>query len=142
MSHRITLSSRAALLFLLLSPPALDAQQRGGCGGTGAAGNQTQSDHALVNQTAARSIGPAVMSGRIVDIAVRVTRYPWRPPRHRHLHRGRDRRGVDRRRRVGTRGGRLGTVIYIAAARRGVEVDQQRRGSLSWTTRAWARWET
>ena len=94
MSHRITLPALAALLVLTLSPPTLDAQQRGARGGAGGAGGQTPSDHALVNQTAARSIGPAVMSGRIVDIAVAQS--------------------------PGTRGGRLGTVIYIAAATGGV----------------------
>ena len=93
MSPRITLPAVAALLPLTF-PPALDAQQRGGRGAPGAATAQTPSDHALVNQTAARSIGPAVMSGRIVDIAVAESPL--------------------------TRGGRLGTVIYIAAATGGV----------------------
>ena len=94
MSHRITLPAVAALLPLTFSATFLDAQQRGARGGTGAAPAQTPSDHALVNQTSARSIGPAVMSGRIVDIAVAESPL--------------------------TRGGRLGTVIYIAAATGGV----------------------
>lgn len=95
-SHRITLPGLTALLFLTLFPPVVDAQQRGRRGGQGpgAAGGRHFSDHALVNRTAARSIGPEVMSGRIVDIAVAES--------------------------PGTRGGRLGTVIYVAAATGGV----------------------
>ena len=50
------------------------------------------------------SIGPAVMSGRVVDIAVAET--------------------------PGMRGGRLGTVIYIAAATGGIWKSNQRRDRL------------
>lgn len=82
------------LLALLLFPTLLDAQQGGRGGGGGGAGGQALDDRSLVNQVAARSIGPAVMSGRIVDIAVAET--------------------------PGMRGGRLGTVIYIAAATGGI----------------------
>ena len=92
MSHQVKSSAVAVLLAALLAAPALDAQQRLARGGGGATGDL--SDHALVNRTAARSIGPAVMSGRIVDIAVAESPL--------------------------TRGGRLGTVIYIAAATGGI----------------------
>ncbi len=85
-----------ALAFLLLPPTLLDAQQGGrrGPGGGGGAAGQSLDDRSLVNRVAARSIGPAVMSGRIVDIAVAET--------------------------PGMRGGRLGTIIYIAAATGGI----------------------
>ncbi len=79
-------------LATLLPPTLLDAQQGGPRGGGGPA--QALDDRSLVNQVAARSIGPAVMSGRIVDIAVAET--------------------------PGMRGGRLGTIIYIAAATGGI----------------------
>ena len=92
MSHQVKSSAVAVLMAAVLAAPALAAQQRFARVGGGAAGDL--SDHALVNRTAARSIGPAVMSGRIVDIAVAESPL--------------------------TRGGRLGTVIYIAAATGGV----------------------
>ena len=79
-------------LVLLLQATPIDAQQRGRGGAGG--GGQALDDRSLVNQVAARSIGPAVMSGRVVDIAVAET--------------------------PGMRGGRLGTVIYIAAATGGI----------------------
>ena len=66
------------------------------------------SDRALVGRIEARSIGPAVMSGRVVDIAVVPTgnggpaAYGWGPSR------------------PGADGPRLGTVIYIAAATGGI----------------------
>ena len=74
----------------------MNAQQGGprGGGGGGAGAGQAMDDRSLVNRVAARSIGPAVMSGRIVDIAVAET--------------------------PGMRGGRLGTIIYIAAATGGI----------------------
>ncbi len=95
MSHRI-LSSLPVVLFLFLLPgSAVDALQQGrrggGSPGTGAA---DLSDRALVNRIGARSIGPAVMSGRVVDIAVAGSSGPGE--------------------------GRLGTVVYIAAATGGV----------------------
>ena len=96
MPYRVKSLGFAALSLLLLSSTVVDAQQRGrrGGGGGSAGGGSDLSDQSLVNRTAARSIGPAVMSGRVVDIAVAESH--------------------------GTRGGRLGTVIYIAAATGGV----------------------
>jgi len=63
------------------------------------------SDSAVVAGLAVRSIGPAVMSGRVVDIAVAST--------------------------PGARGGALGTVVYVAAATGGVW--KSTNGGTSWT---------
>ena len=94
----LALAGSVLALALLLPAALLDAQQGGrrGPGGAnrGGGAGQALDDRALVNQVAARSIGPAVMSGRVVDIAVAET--------------------------PGMRGGRLGTVIYIAAATGGI----------------------
>ena len=87
-------ASRLAVLTLLVSTAAATplAAQRN------AARRNAQpadlSDSALVATLAVRSIGPAVMSGRVVDIAVASSR--------------------------GSRGGELGTVFYVAAASGGV----------------------
>ena len=62
------------------------------------------SDSALVSTIAVRSVGPAVMSGRVVDIAVASS--------------------------SGTKGGSLGTVLYIAAASGGVWKSEN--GGISW----------
>lgn len=90
--------------FLTTFASALDAQQRDrGSGEDGEdAGNGALTDQALVSSIAARSIGPAVMSGRVVDIAVA------------HVE---DRRwhGIQINPQP-----RAGTVIYIAAATGGV----------------------
>jgi photosystem II stability/assembly factor-like uncharacterized protein len=61
-------------------------------------------DSSLVNSVPVRSIGPAVMSGRVVDIGVAES--------------------------PGVRGGALGTVIYIAAATGGVW--KSTNGGVSW----------
>lgn len=99
------LSSRVAaavFAFFLTSAFALDAQQRGSqgseAGENGDGGALT--DQALVKSIAARSIGPAVMSGRVVDIAV--AHWSWRPRSQVNLY------------------PRIGTVVYIAAATGGV----------------------
>ena len=65
---------------------------RGGAGGRG--GGAAVSDSALINSLPIRSIGPAVMSGRVSDVAVAES--------------------------PGARGGSLGTVVYLAAATGGV----------------------
>ena len=83
----------AAALLLLSTVPPCEAQ-RGPHSAGGQADGTTLSDATLVNRIAARSIGPAVMSGRVADIAVVES--------------------------PDSRGGRLGTVIYIAAATGGV----------------------
>ncbi len=82
-------------LLALVSAP-LSAQGPGGRrgGGRGAQEAVDLSDAVLVNSISPRSIGPAVMSGRVIDIAVASS--------------------------PGARGGSLGTVIYIAAASGGV----------------------
>ena len=108
------LSSRvaaAAFVLSVIAASTLDAQQRGGRSG-GAAGDgdeagngneagQTLTAQALVAKIAARSIGPAVMSGRVVDIAVaRPAPMHWPPGNQTQP--------------------RSGTVIYIAAATGGI----------------------
>lgn len=105
--HKLPRSSRsaalAALVFALFfaSASSLSAQRDSG-GGSGGAGLSGQ---ALVSKIKARSIGPAVMSGRVVDIAVagpgdRAFSHAWGVPP--------------------SEDGRLGTVVYIAAATGGV----------------------
>jgi len=73
-------------------------------GGGGAAAGSALSDSAIVSSVTARSIGPAVMSGRVVDIAVASS--------------------------PGSRGGALGTVVYIAAASGGVW--KSNNGGVTW----------
>lgn len=93
---------RAVLAFVacvLLALPA-HAQMRGG-GDSGA----SLTDSALVATVGVRSIGPAAMSGRVVDIAVASS--------------------------TGVRGGELGTVFYVAAASGGVW--KTTNGGASWT---------
>ena len=90
----------AVTLAALSAAPAM-AQRRGN-GQTPAAADL--SDAALVSTLSMRSIGPAVMSGRIVDIAVASSH--------------------------GSRGGELGTVFYIAAASGGVW--KTTNGGMSW----------
>jgi photosystem II stability/assembly factor-like uncharacterized protein len=96
---------RKALLpaALILAAAPLPAQQRGG--GQPAARPADLSDSALVATLSLRSIGPAVMSGRIEDIAVATSR--------------------------DTRGGALGTVFYVGAASGGVW--KTTNGGMSWT---------
>ena len=82
------------LVFLASFALPAEAQRSRGRGGSGDTPPVDLSDSALVATISVRSIGPAVMSGRISDIAVASS------PR--------------------VRGGSLGTVIYIAAATGGV----------------------
>lgn len=97
------MATRSPLLLLFcllsLSAPQVSAAQR-----PQSDDPNGHSDQVLVNRIAARSIGPAVMSGRVVDIAIAGTaRWAyWRSLA----------RGVSR--------GRTGSVIYIAAATGGV----------------------
>lgn len=86
MARRLTGAALALALVALVAAP-LSAQRRGG-----QQAPADLSDTALVNTLSVRSIGPAVMSGRLVDIAV--------APSH--------------------GSGALGTVFYIAAAGGGV----------------------
>ena len=95
----------AVVAFFLSTAAALDAQQRGSrsaeAGEDGDGGGLT--DQALVSSIAARSIGPAVMSGRVVDIAVAYE----------------DDRSWTREFLLGSQP-RAGTVVYIAAATGGI----------------------
>ena len=93
--HRINKTLVAAgALAILGTSPALSQ------------GRSLPSDSVLVRSLAFRSIGPALMGGRIVDIAVAEN-----PP--------------------SVRGGRLGTVIYIGAATGGVW--KSTNAGVSWT---------
>ena len=83
-----------AAVLLFLSTVAPCEAQRGARVAGGQSGGAALPDAALINRIAARSIGPAVMSGRVADIAVAES--------------------------PDARGGSLGTVIYIAAATGGV----------------------
>lgn len=95
-TSRLSTASNASLVLLVaLTVPA--TAQRGGAASV--------TDSALVNSVAVRSIGPAVMSGRVVDIAVAES--------------------------PGVRGGALGTVVYVAAATGGVW--KSTNGGISWT---------
>jgi photosystem II stability/assembly factor-like uncharacterized protein len=87
-------------LVALSASPAL-AQRRGD---GQAQGSAALSDSALVATLTPRSIGPAVMSGRVEDIAVASSR--------------------------GSRGGELGTVFYIGSASGGVW--KTINGGMSW----------
>jgi len=89
---------------LVLTATPLTAQQRGG-GRQRAPGPADLSDSALVATLSLRSIGPAVMSGRIEDIAVASS--------------------------PGTMGGELGTVFYVGSASGGVW--KTTNGGMSWT---------
>ncbi|MFQ5536152.1 MAG: glycosyl hydrolase [Gemmatimonadota bacterium] len=89
MSSTALRSTFALLLLFGLTPP-LHAQRSGAEEGS----SSPPSDSAVVGSLKARSIGPAVMSGRVVDIAVASS--------------------------PGSRGGSLGTVFYVAAASGGV----------------------
>lgn len=92
--HRLRL--RAVAVAGLLAPLAVGAPPaRAQNVAASRAAAPAANDAALVQSLAFRSIGPAVMSGRIADIAVAEN-----PP--------------------SVRGGRLGTVIYIATATGGV----------------------
>jgi photosystem II stability/assembly factor-like uncharacterized protein len=84
MARRLTGPILTVAFVVLLAAP-LSAQRPGGGGAA------DLSDAALVNTLSVRSIGPAVMSGRVVDISV-----------------------------ASTPGGNLGSVFYIAAASGGV----------------------
>ena len=91
-TSRFVFASRfvvAIFALFLGAAPALDAQQ------SGRGSRDDLTDQALVSSIAARSIGPAVMSGRVVDIAVAHVAESDEQPR-------------------------AGTVIYIAAATGGV----------------------
>lgn len=102
MVRLVTRYALVAALASLVSVPA-SAQQRGGA----AAGGPTAlSDSALVATLQLRSIGPAVMSGRVVDIAVASSR--------------------------NARGGALGDVVYIAAASGGVW--KTTNGGMNWAS--------
>src|SRR5688572_3345630 len=98
--HRSTILSAlltaAASSLIAQQPAAPPPGGRGGTGGRGGGGGASAAltDSALINSLPARSIGPAVMSGRVVDIAVAES--------------------------PGTRGGELGTVAYLAAATGGI----------------------
>ncbi|MHB1194160.1 MAG: VPS10 domain-containing protein [Longimicrobiales bacterium] len=96
--HRLAVALALVSLFAL---PAA-AQQRGRAG---AAAADALSDSALLSTLRFRSIGPAVMSGRVEDIAVASS--------------------------AGTRGGSLGTVFYIGSASGGVW--KTTNGGMSWT---------
>lgn len=90
-----TVLSFLASLALVSAPLSAQGPDGRRAGGAGRAQQPVDlSDAALVNSLSPRSIGPAVMSGRVVDIAVASS--------------------------PGARGGSLGTVIYIAAASGGV----------------------
>ena len=91
-TSRFVFASRfvvAIFALFLGATPAIDAQQ------SGRGSRDDLTDQALVSSIAARSIGPAVMSGRVVDIAVAHVAESDEQPR-------------------------AGTVIYIAAATGGV----------------------
>ena len=90
---------------LILAASPLAAQQRGAGRRAGAAGPADLSDSALVASLTVRSIGPAVMSGRIEDIAVASS--------------------------PGAMGGALGTVFYVGSASGGVW--KTTNGGMSWT---------
>lgn len=89
----------AALAALSALPASAQQRGRGSAGGAAAL-----TDSALVATLSFRSIGPAVMSGRVVDIAVASSH--------------------------NARGGALGTVVYIAAASGGVW--KTTNGGMSW----------
>lgn len=91
-----------ATTFAVLSAAPLAAQRRGNGPATASA---DLSDSALVATLNLRNIGPAVMSGRIEDIAVAGSH--------------------------GSRGGELGTVFYIASASGGVW--KTTNGGMSWS---------
>ena len=99
LTHRAAV---AALLLLSLALPA-SSQQRGAA--RPAAEGSGLSDSALVATMSVRSIGPAVFSGRVVDIAVASSH--------------------------NARGGALGTVFYVAAASGGVW--KTTNAGMSWT---------
>lgn len=99
LTHRAAV---AALLLLSLALPG-SAQQRGRAPAT--PGAASLSDSALVATLTTRSIGPAVFSGRVVDIAVASSH--------------------------NARGGALGTVFYVAAASGGVW--KTTNAGMSWT---------
>ncbi len=98
--RRLRLRAPLALALLLTTGAPAAAQRRGG-----QQGSADLSDSTLVGTIAVRSIGPAVMSGRIVDIAVASSH--------------------------GSRGGELGTVFYVAAASGGVW--KTTNGGMSWS---------
>jgi photosystem II stability/assembly factor-like uncharacterized protein len=104
MSRSSTRLAAFAALALLTAMPA-SAQQRGARGGQ-AARPADLSDDALVSTMSFRSIGPAVMSGRVEDIAVASSH--------------------------NARGGALGTVFYIGTASGGVW--KTVNGGMSWTS--------
>ena len=95
----------ATLLVLVAFALPAEAQRRGGSGESGDTPSVDLSDSALVATIPVRSIGPAVMSGRVADIAVASS--------------------------PGVRGGSLGSVIYIAAATGGVW--KSTSGGVTWT---------
>lgn len=102
---RLFFRTAALSAALILTNTALTAQQRGG-GRQRASGPVDLSDSALVATLSFRSIGPAVMSGRIEDIAVASS--------------------------PGTMGGELGTVFYVGSASGGVW--KTVNGGMSWTS--------
>ncbi len=92
-------SSVLALLFVAAAtasaqPATSGSPVSGRATQAGGRGDAPLTDSALVNALPVRSIGPAVMSGRVADVAVAES--------------------------PGTRGGSLGTVVYLAAATGGV----------------------
>jgi len=97
--RRPPLHAQLALGLLLTTAAPAAAQRRGGQEAA-----PDLSDSTLVSSIAVRSIGPAVMSGRVEDIAVASS--------------------------VGSRGGELGTVFYVAAASGGVW--KTVNGGMSW----------
>ncbi len=97
-AHRLAVAS--ALAFVLVAPAS--AQQRGR---DASPASGALSDSALVSTLRFRSIGPAVMSGRIEDIAVASA--------------------------PGDPGGALGTVFYVGSASGGVW--KTTNGGMSWT---------
>lgn len=104
MSRRTFHSLLTAALLAFAAQPLLAQGQRGPRGNAAGRAAAT-SDSAIVNGLQARSIGPAVMSGRVVDIAVASS--------------------------PGARGGELGTVVYVAAASGGVW--KSTNAGISWT---------
>src|SRR5438093_4224429 len=107
--HRLTLSPAA--LFALLSSAAVAQRAPAPVASVAQTGRSVSDpslppDSILVRALTFRSIGPALMGGRIVDIAVAEN------PKS-------------------VRGGRLGTVVYIAAATGGVY--KSMNAGVSWT---------
>jgi photosystem II stability/assembly factor-like uncharacterized protein len=101
--HRSFRHPAFVLALAIFATAPLSAQRRSPAQGGGGAADL--SDAALVNTVSVRSIGPAVMSGRVVDISVAASH--------------------------GARGGSLGTVFYIAAASGGVW--KTTNGGVTWT---------